>query len=186
MTELIIQDTTLQGIADSIRSKTGRTASIPVPNMSSEIDTIPGVVTGIITTNESGLSIINFTCPFNPSSIFIHLYYPEATGDTYFDSDTFPSSSSGRTEYISELEYDGTHFYAAYLYSNNKIRHGMIDRVVNGNWKKPTYNYNVSLKLVQINITNQILDILDPGTGSSTLVTYALIPNATFRWVAIE
>lgn len=185
MAELIIQDTTLQGIADSIRSKTGRTASIPVPNMSSEIDTIPGVVTGIITTNESGLSLIEFTCPFNPSSIFIHLYYPEATGDTYFDSDTFPSSSSDRIAYISELEYDGTHFYAAYLYFSSTIRHGMIDRLVLGEWKKPLYVYYSSTKLVKINIAHQVLDVT-PETGAFSGITYALIPNATFRWVAIE
>ena len=41
MAEYIIQDTTLIGIADSIRAKTGKTDSIPVPDMRSQIDSIP-------------------------------------------------------------------------------------------------------------------------------------------------
>lgn len=41
MAEYIIQDTTLMGIADSIRAKTGKTDSIPVPDMRSQIDSIP-------------------------------------------------------------------------------------------------------------------------------------------------
>lgn len=41
MAEYIIQDTTLTEIADSIRAKTGKTDSIPVPDMRSQIDSIP-------------------------------------------------------------------------------------------------------------------------------------------------
>ena len=41
MAEYIIQDTTLMGIADSIRAKTGKTDSIPVLDMRSQIDSIP-------------------------------------------------------------------------------------------------------------------------------------------------
>jgi hypothetical protein len=37
MAERIIQTETLEGIADSIRSKTGKSEAIPVPNMASEI-----------------------------------------------------------------------------------------------------------------------------------------------------
>lgn len=41
MNEYIIKDTTLMGIADSIRAKTGKTDSIPVTDMRSQIDSIP-------------------------------------------------------------------------------------------------------------------------------------------------
>ena len=41
MTEYIIKDTTLKGIADAIRAKTGNTDDIPVIDMRSQIDSIP-------------------------------------------------------------------------------------------------------------------------------------------------
>lgn len=41
MNEYIIKDTTLKGIADAIRAKTGNTDDIPVPDMRSQIDSIP-------------------------------------------------------------------------------------------------------------------------------------------------
>lgn len=40
MAEYLIQDTTLTGIADAIRGKTGETGTIPVPDMASKIDSI--------------------------------------------------------------------------------------------------------------------------------------------------
>jgi hypothetical protein len=43
MAEYLIQDTTLTGIADAIRGKTGETGTIPVPDMASKID---GIQTG--------------------------------------------------------------------------------------------------------------------------------------------
>lgn len=43
MAEYLIQDTTLTGIADAIRGKTGETGAIPVPDMASKID---GIQTG--------------------------------------------------------------------------------------------------------------------------------------------
>ena len=147
MTELIIQDTTLQGIADSIRSKTGRTASIPVPNMSSEIDTIPGVVSGTITTDDSGLSIIQFTCPFKPSNLFIHLYYPEATEHVNFYTNTMTNNTG--CVVIGDLEYDGTHFYSTYCGSTIDC-YGMLDKLYNGSWVKPSLTWSSSSKIVSI------------------------------------
>ena len=40
MAEYLIQDTTLTAIADAIRSKTGKTDAIPVPDMPTEIASI--------------------------------------------------------------------------------------------------------------------------------------------------
>ena len=39
---LIINDSTLTGIADAIRSKTGGTSEIPVPEMAAQIQSISG------------------------------------------------------------------------------------------------------------------------------------------------
>lgn len=175
MTELIIQDTTLQGIADSIRSKTGRTASIPVPNMSSEIDTIPGVVTGTFTTGDSGLRIIQFTCPFKPSNLFIHLYYPEAAEHVIFYSNEMNTDNvTGRP--IGELEYDGTHFYSTFRKANEIVGYGMLDRLYNGSWVKPSLTWSSSSKLVSINLS----------VSTDIIEYYSLLPNAAFRWVAVE
>lgn len=48
MSEYRIQDTTLTGIADAIRSKTGVSAPIVVSEMADEIKSIPTVVEEVV------------------------------------------------------------------------------------------------------------------------------------------
>ena len=48
MAKYLIQDTTLKGIADAIRTKTGKTDKIPVSDLATEIEGITGGAEGII------------------------------------------------------------------------------------------------------------------------------------------
>ena len=79
--EYLIQDTTLQGIADAIRSKTGGTAQIAVPDMAAQIDSIQikqvyitdGVITNIMpSATNVCVAESSYTMPdFEPDLIFM-------------------------------------------------------------------------------------------------------------------
>ena len=58
MSEYLIDGSTLSGIADAIRGKTGGTSTIPVSNMAAQIKGIPDRITASVTfTNDSGYTL---------------------------------------------------------------------------------------------------------------------------------
>lgn len=58
MSKYVIEDTTLTGIADAIRGKTGGTAAIPVSNMAAQIRGIQSKIKASVTfTNASGYDL---------------------------------------------------------------------------------------------------------------------------------
>lgn len=105
MAEYIIQDTTLMGIADSIRAKTGKTDSIPVPDMRSQIDSIPsggddetlkGIIDRSITsiTIPDGVTKIGWAT-FNSCTKLSSVTLPDEI--TTFDTNSFSGCSNLET-----------------------------------------------------------------------------------------
>jgi hypothetical protein len=71
MAEYLIQDTTLTGIADAIRGKTGETGTIPVPDMASKID---GIQTGGGSAGGVSPKAVNF---YDYDGTVLHAYTKE-------------------------------------------------------------------------------------------------------------
>lgn len=78
MAEYVIQDETMETIADAIRSKKGKSGLIPTTSMAAEIlsiESAPAVQTktGSFTTDSSGFTSVN--CGFKPDYVIIQCGY---------------------------------------------------------------------------------------------------------------
>lgn len=114
MAEYLIQDTTLEGIADAIRAKTGSSASMTPAQMPTEIASIPtggGVTTQPLSVTENG----TYTAPSGMAYTPVTVNVPSSGGGLELLADytasedvsaikiDFTASMLGYTHYIVEM-----------------------------------------------------------------------------------
>lgn len=189
MSDYFIKESTLRDIAGAIREKREINEKIEVSNMAAMIDgiTFKQVVTGTfeIKDNPAEIDILCEGCDFIPSHFFIHSLYDSS----YYTG----SESEGRTipwniypnddtkEYISEVQYNGTHTYVSSLNNQRVLRSKVIDPDVGDAYSHPIYKLtNGQLQVLIGHYTN-----IGGGTYSQSNPKYMLIPGK-YQWVAIN
>lgn len=164
MGKAIIDEDTLIGIADAIRTKKGTTNLIPTPNMRNEILSISGggspVLENGFTVNfhdESG-SVVEIHSAKNGMFIGKPLYYEKYDfKDSNGDMVTFPFTSDTSATYmmyLQETTFCDEAIYSFYGISKTEYPYLLLDAVVSGGYVRVVFTNSFSEISNGINIKN--------------------------------
>lgn len=171
MSEYRIQDTTLTGIADAIRSKTGSAATILVSEMANEIESIPtGGGGGDEERNKTAQSNLGFIDLENDSRVTLPNGLVWTKSSTYkfgteegYNSPSIDDSSSTTQELTFTPEKDGvlTVLYAC----TSEARYDYLNIAVDGSTKVEKYTQgnteDYTWEILKLNfVANQVKTIV--------------------------